>query len=516
MTRLIYFQYYYVLAKAFWRTLAKEDLNRARHLNPNFNIAKNVILFVGDGMGVTTVTAARILKGQLQGRTGEEGLLNFERFPYIGLSKVYNQDYQTPDSAATATAFLSGVKTNRGVVGLDGRSRYRNCSTATGTEVSSMLDWSQSAGKSTGIVTNTRITHATPAAAYAHTPYRSWEGDVDIRDDNAEPCIDISKQLIDDNPNINVIMGGGRRTFLRADELDPETNSNSSDGRLDGRNLIDDWEQYQATNGRRYTYVWNQSGFDSVDPETNDYLLGLFNPSHMEYELDRGDDTGGEPSLAEMTEKAIRILRKNPKGYFLLVEGGRIDHAHHGTRAVKSLHETLAFDDAVQKAVDLTCESDTLIIVTADHSHPFSIGGYASRGNDIFGLVDDPAGGNQMALDGKPYTTIAYGNGPGSWVLDDTTRPDIANDITDADYEFQAVVPLYSETHSIEDVAIYAQGPMSHFFHGIHEQHYIAHVMAYAACVGDYRRSVKCDRARRRYLSSAWQTLGQRKRRRYR
>lgn len=484
--------------KEHWILQAREDLSRARKLKPNINVAKNVILFLGDGMGVSTVTAARILKGQLRNKTGEEGSLGFEEFPHLGLSKTYNQDVQTPDSAGTATAFLAGIKTNSGVLGLDGRCRRTDCSTKAGTEINGILNWSQDKGKAVGVVTNTRITHATPGASYAHTPERDWEGDVDM-EGVSQNCTDIAKQLIDEN-DINVVMGGGRRVFLSKDDLDPETGEKSTKGRLDGRNLINDWQEKQRQKGRKYKYVWNQTEFDSVDPQETDFLLGLFNPSHMEYEIDRADDTAGEPSLAEMTEKALRILSKNEKGFFLLVEGGRIDHAHHETRAVKSLHDVIAFADAVQKAVDLTDESDTLIITTADHSHVFTIGGYPTRGNPIFGLADDSDAMNgslKLALDGKPYSTLGYANGPGSFVTENATvRPDITNMVVgEKTHEYQAAVPLDSETHAAEDVAIYARGPMSHLFHGTHEQNYIAHVMAFAACVGDYSDPNTCAMA---------------------
>ncbi|XP_050395397.1 alkaline phosphatase, tissue-nonspecific isozyme [Patella vulgata] len=230
--------------------------------------------------------------------------------------------------------------------------------------------------------------------------------------------------------------------------------------------------------GKSHKYVWNKGQFDTVDPQATDYLLGVFSTSHMSYELDRDNSSTGQPSIAEMTRKAIQILKKDDDGFFLFVEGARIDHAHHETKAKKALHDTLAFDDAVKAAVEETSDEDTLIIVTADHSHVFNIAGYPAIGNDILGLVD-PMDPEDVPIDKMPYTTLVYGNGP------NYTRNNLTGvDTKDKEYQQPAAVPAVEETHSAQDVAIFARGPMSHLFHGVHEQTYIAHVMAYASCVG--------------------------------
>ncbi|VDI59378.1 alkaline phosphatase, partial [Mytilus galloprovincialis] len=185
----------------YWRNQAQDDLNQRLSYLRNTNAAKNVIMFLGDGMGISTVTAARIYKGQLNGQTGEEAEMTFEKFPYTGFIKTYNTDQQVPDSAGTATAFLCGVKSKAGTVGVDDNVQYSNCSTVQGAEVTSILDWSLAEGKSVGLVTTTRVTHATPAAAYAHAPRRSWEGDTSL-DSTQKGCTDIAYQLIKDNPDI--------------------------------------------------------------------------------------------------------------------------------------------------------------------------------------------------------------------------------------------------------------------------------------------------------------------------
>lgn len=480
----------------YWNNEASDTLRKARNIKPNIAVAKNVILFLGDGMGISTVTAARILKGQNNNRTGEEGLLSFESFPNVALSKTYNMNAQTADSAGTATAFVSGVKTNYGVLGVDGTVFKGNCAQMTeASKLKSILHWSQEAGKSVGLVTTARVTHATPGALYSNSPDRDWESDANMEGVTGG-CVDIARQLIDNNININVVLGGGRRSFLRKSDLDPESGDNSVNGRRDNRSLVEDWQRLHAEMNHRYSYVWNQTGFDAVDPQNTDYLLGLFNNNHMNYEVDRAGDQGKEPSLVEMTEKAIQILSKNKNGFFLLVEGGRIDHGHHATMALRALTETVVFADAVSKAATMTTASETLIVTTADHSHVFTIGGYPSRGNPIFGLTDDN-GTLDIADDGKPFTTLMYANGPGSFVTANATvRPNLTETLTnDRNYRQQSAVPLSSESHGGEDVAIYAQGPMSHLFHGVHEQHYIAHVMAYASCIGRYSATDSCAAA---------------------
>ena len=185
-----------------------------------------------------------------------------------------------------------------------------------------------------------------------------------------------------------------------------------------------------------------------------------------------------------MTEKAIRLLSKAPKGYFLQIEAGRIDHAHHAGNAQRALPDTVELSNAVAKAVAPTEASDTLIVVTADHSHTFTIAGYPHRGNPILGLVHDvpdvdgAAPKPSRAADGLPYTTLGYANGPGA---SRGNRPDLTKvDTGGIDYLQQAAVPLAQETHGGEDVAVYARGPRAHLFRGNLEQHFIFHLMHHA------------------------------------
>ncbi len=489
-----------------WYTEASAKLKKRhmRHPRP----AKNVILFVGDGMGISTVTAARILDGQLKGLQGEENNLSFDLFPYTGMSKTYNVDAQTPDSAGTMTAIMSGVKTDAGVVGVDEDIERGQCDTVAGNELVTALELAEIAGKSTGIITTARITHATPAATYAKSADRNWEDISRMPEQAVEAgCTDIALQLIAFEKNlkhrfpaanqingIEVAMGGGRRHFLPKDAAynSPDASSTQEGDRTDGRNLIAEWQAAYPQGA----YIYDQVGFDAIDAATTNRVFGLFNESHMQYEADRRNDIAGEPSLSEMTTKAIDILDNNGKGFFLMVESGRIDHGHHVGNAYNALIDTIEFAKAVQTAVEATKDKDTLILVTADHSHVFTIAGYPKRGNPILGkVVSIGTTEPQLASDGMPYTTLGYMNGRGFHNLENETNADAAyelpnnngrKNLTQVDtetpgYHQEALIPLSSETHGGEDVPIYGQGPGGHLVSGTHEQNVIFHIMNQAA-----------------------------------
>jgi len=365
-----------------WMTNGANTINNKANLNIDERPAKNVILFVGDGMGISTVTAARILEGQLAANNGEENFLSFEKFPNVAMVKTYNTNQLTPDSAGTMTAMMSGVKTKAGVIGVNQNIVRADCASMAGTELNTWLKMAEDAGMSTGVVSTARITHATPAATYSHSPERNWEDDHDLTDEaKTNGCKDIASQLIDftHGDGIEVALGGGRRSFLPNNEADPEDQGKSGE-RDDGRNLTTEWTSKYSNSA----YVWNKEQFDAIDSSTTDHLLGLFNRSHMQYAHDRNNDTGGEPSLTEMTTKAIDILSKNNNGYALMIESGRIDHAHHAGNAYRALTDTIEFSNAVKAAVEKVNLDETLILVTADHSHVFTIAGYPTRGNPIF------------------------------------------------------------------------------------------------------------------------------------
>ncbi len=487
-----------------WYIEGQKNVKAKNKLARKVGAAKNVILFVGDGMGVSTVTAARILEGQLKGMQGEENNLSFDMFPWTGLAKTYNVDAQTPDSAGTMTAMMTGVKTDVGVIGVDARVERGDCSSVPGTELTTALELAEMARKATGIVSTARITHATPAAAYAKSADRNWEDDSDMPQEAIDQgCIDIATQLVEfenllearypwaDVDGIDVIFGGGRRHFLPKDEtynIEKPFGSGAEGDRTDGRDLTAEWVEAHPYG----KFVVDQAGFDAIRPRKHSQVLGLFNESHMQYEADRKNDILGEPSIVEMTTKAIDILKHNENGYFLTVESGRIDHAHHAGNASGALVDTIVFAQAIEAAVKKANMKDTLIIVTADHSHVFTIAGYAKRGNNILGKV--VAVGNtepQLAADGLPYTTLGYTNGRGFADFGLETDSDAIYgsdpfsgrvDLTSIDtqqqgYHQETLVPLSSETHAGEDIAIYGKGPGAHGVLGTNEQNVVFHVM---------------------------------------
>jgi alkaline phosphatase len=465
--------------------------------------AKNVILFVGDGMSLATVAAARILDGQRKGASGEENMLSWEAFPHTALSKTYNTDSQTPDSAGTMSAMATGVKTRAGVLGIGQDTARGDCAGALRSPLLSLWELAAGSGLATGVVTTTRVTHATPAATFTHSPDRNWENDAEMLSArNAAECVDIARQLIETpyGRGPDVLMGGGRANFIPASERDPEYDDRTG-LRLDGRDLVAEWKRRHADG----EYVWNRAQFAAAAKDKP--LLALFEPSHMQFEHDRPKDRAGEPSLAEMTRAAIERLRGNPNGYVLLVEGGRIDHAHHYGNAHRALTDTIAMSEAVAVAASMTSADDTLILVTADHAHTMTFAGYPVRGNPILGKVRGSSGeGNDSSgyasdATGLPYTTLGYANGPGHVGATDQQpegpktflhevsgyqkatggRPNLTDvDTEHPDYMQESIVPLSNETHGGDDVGIWARGPGAEAVRGSLEQNAIFHILLQA------------------------------------
>lgn len=455
--------------------------------------ARNLVLFVGDGMGMSTVAAARIFEGQRQGTPGEEHRLAFEDFPHTAFARTYNTDRQTPDSAGTMTAMVSGVKTRMGVLGVGPAAARGDCAAGSADALVSLLEIAQRAGLSTGVVTTTRITHATPAATYARSPERNWEHDLALSPAaRAAGCKDIAQQLIEARwgKGLDLAFGGGRERFLP---------SEAGGVRGDHRDLVAEWRA--RTGGR---YVEDAAALAALDPADHVPWLGLFARDHLQFEQDRPQHAPAEPSLAVLTRAAIGRLTRHPQGFVLVVEAGRIDHAHHFGNAQRALVDTIALSDAVRAALQGIDLDDTLVVVTADHSHVLTFAGYAVRGNPILGLVrgisgeDAPDGPYAVDALGLPYTTLSYANGPGYSGASDQQpegakrhrhaygtitaahggRPDLrTTDTAHPDFLQEATVPLKDETHGGEDVPVYAIGAGAAAFRGSIEQHVLYHLM---------------------------------------
>nr|WP_315227674.1 alkaline phosphatase [uncultured Limnohabitans sp.] len=427
--------------------------------------AKNVIFFLGDGMGPVTVTASRIYK------YGESGKLAMDTMGRTARVKTYSLDAQTTDSAPSMGAYMTGVKSRNEVVSMDGNtfaqgsfrpttdtsvtpnvsSAINNCpATGNGASVPTLLEQAIAKNKATGVVSTARLTHATPAITYSHICNR-----------NAE--YDIARQAVPGgvgaNPalgtGVDVLMGGDSRYWV------PFNTSISGKGRPDGRNLV---AELQA---KGYTHVTDLTTMNAAPTAAGTKIIGLFDQAiaegQMSYELDRNPAL--EPSLAQMTAKSIDILSKNANGYFLMVEGGRIDHALHGTNAARALADTIAFDDAIKVALDKVDLKNTLIVVTADHDHVMAFNGYSHLGNNILGKTTNYRTKQlEMAADGKPFTTLVFGNGPNrKAVRDDLTSVDT---IYNKNYQQETGVRLSSETHGGGDVMLFAKGAGSAGFKG--------------------------------------------------
>lgn len=455
------------------------DTNDVAQVSAQSARAKAVILFVGDGMGVSTVTAGRIYAGQKLGLDGEQHSLSFEKFPNLALIKTYTTDRQVPDSAGTMSAIVTGKKTRSGVLSIGPAASRGDCSAANEHRETTFLEMAEARGWRTGVVSTATLTHATPAATYAHSADRNWESDSDMPPSaRAAGCRDIAAQLVEfstqaNTDGVDIALGGGRAMFFPATEQDSEY-PDKTGARNDGRNLVAEWLAQSSDRA----YASNSQELFGIGDKSQQ-VLGLFEPSHMQFNADRNTGDNGEPSLAELTEFAINSLQAQATdgAYFLLVEAGRIDHAHHFNNAYRALEDTVALDEAVQRAQALTGD-DTLILVTADHSHTFTIAGYPKRGNPMLGLALDEGDEPLLDVNGNPYTTLGYANGPARAKPDHRLTPE---EVADPNYQQAGLVELRAETHGGEDVAAYAVGPGAEKVRGVMEQNELFRVLVNAA-----------------------------------
>jgi len=418
--------------------------------------AKNVVFFLGDGMGVSTLTTARVHKGQQRAGMvgGEQEKLVFEQFPHLALVRTYCYDTTVADSACSATSYLCGVKGNYETVGVSAEVKLGDCAAQQVPEnrVSSLLAWAQEKGKATGVVTTDSLTGASPAGTYAHAADRDWEND----ELTPAGCEDIASQLVSEQTGrqFKVILGGGDQHFRR---------------RGDGRDLTKEWME-----GRKGgKLVTNREELNNANASNTEFLFGLFADDEMSYRLDVDEKTNKEPSLAEMTAKAVELLEGTEQGFVLFVESALIDKAHHEGWARKATQEVLELERAVEVVLNMTDPLSTLTIVTADHSHGITLSGYPKRGTDIFGY--DPAA--------PEYLSLMYATGPGhkgeNWNLLEEPK------LGDKDFRFPSTVHRDSAAHQGEEVALYAIGPGAQYFQGLLQQYMVPHILSYASCIGD-------------------------------
>jgi len=403
---------------------------------------KNAILFLGDGMGITTITAARIFEGQSKELDGESNALSFESFENVAFIKTYSADAQIPDSAGTMSAIMTGQKTRSGVISVGPKFERGNCESVLKDSQPTIMELAEQAGLKTGVVTTARITDATPAATYAHSADRTWENDQKVpQAAKLDGCTDIADQLVNfsHGDGIDLILGGGRSSFHSTTTTDIEY-PQLVGLRRDGRDLVNEW----INSGDNRHFVWNRTQL--LETPMRGQIFGLFEPAELHYEVERPADTGDEPSLAEMAQYAVKFLSEGADGFFLVIEGARIDHGNHNKEPFLALTDTIEFSNAVREVLRFVDLSETTVLVTADHSSALAFSGYPTRGMPVLGSLSYP----EISFSGGSKFQAGH--------LEKT----------------QSQTPVSSEDdlakHAGEDVPAYATGYKARLIKGVMEQ----------------------------------------------
>lgn len=382
--------------------------------------ARSAVLFIGDGMGSSYVTATRVALG------GSAGRLHLDDMPYTALVRTYAADSPVTDSAAAATAMACGRKTANGVLGQDASVVYGR---KDGRPLESIAAWGKRHGMRIGLVTTTRVTHATPAGFYASVNDRDHERA-------------IARQAI--ATRLDLLLGGGEEFFGPGAPAREEGGWSPAD--------TDDLEA--AARAAGWVIVRSASELNAVT-SLEHRVLGLFAASHLPYETRSPvpPDRHGAPTLEQMTRWAIGALRKTGTPFFLMVEGGRIDHAGHDNWARTLIDETAAFDAAIGAALTMLDAKTTLVLVTADHeTGGLAMNGYPDEKVGILGTVADAAGE-------KPHAILSFASGPG-----------ISGDPGEAPYGADdrrpSGIALGSAAHTGIDVTLYGWGAGAANIHG--------------------------------------------------
>jgi alkaline phosphatase len=424
--------------------------------------AKNILFFLGDGMGINTLTAARIYA------VGEEGELAIDTLPESAFVKTFSNDAQVTDSAASMSAYMTGVKQNNGVISMstetrsispsvEGKRTVSRCSN--GSAVPTLAELAKARGMAAGVVTTTSVTDATPAATYAHACHRKLEED-------------IAAALVPGGAGYNKALGATGLDLVFGGGLQQFTPVDAGGKRADGRNLVTELQ------GKGWRVASSTAQLQALTANSQP-AIGLFAQNHFAYEAAR--DPAKQPALSEMTAKAIDILSLNPNGFFLMVEGGLIDHGLHATLAKRALQETVSYNAAIKTALDKMNKLDpglknTLIVATADHDHTLLINGYSPRTGKttptnagVLGLVRSlPDGKVRLDKDGAPFTILGFGTGEHR-VQGSRKDVKLTDEIASGDdYHQEAVVRTKagSETHGGADVYLGAAGANAELFRG--------------------------------------------------
>lgn len=376
---------------------------------------KNMIFIIVDGMGPSAITASRIYAKRANGS------LFIESFPHTAYSKTYSSTDFVTDSAASATALAAGVKTANYTIGVTDK----NIDSKGPQELQTITDIFKKNGKKVGVITNTHVTHATPAAFYAHALNRKFENQ-------------IATQV--KNSSLDLLLGGGQKFFTKQVRSNLKKNN------------------------------WNIANTkNELTKQKKLPVLGIFNQGHLNFEADKNKSiTKIEPSLSEMVTWAITKL-KNPKGFFLAIESGRVDYAAHFNHALRFLEEMIEMDKMVELAKKLA-GPDTLIVITADHdTASLAINGYAplQKVHKKELLKNIPP---NIYNEKRSYLSWSSGPGGNSDSLAPTNKQSI-------DFQHRAAHTSRLGAHTAVDVPILATGPGSELFHGYINNHLIPHLI---------------------------------------
>lgn len=423
--------------------------------------AKNVIVFIANGMGPSTTTAARLM------RYKENGTLAIDTMPFVARVRTYSLDAQTTDGAAAVSALMTGLKVRNQVVSMDAETRAagfapgkdpirgvamaenRCPASGNGNPSATLVELAIAMGKGSGIVTTSRLTSGPAAATYAHVCH--GDAEYEVARQAVPGGIGFNRRL---GKGVDVMLGGASAYWRPFDA------SRRPRGRPDGRELVAELQ----TQG--YTFVTDLTSMNAAPFAPGSRLIGLFDfiDDHdpMSYELDR--DPKREPSLAQMTAKALDVLSRHPKGYILVVEGGAIGHALQANYARRALVDTIAFDDAVKVALEKADLNRTLIVVTSDHDQSLTLIGGSRRGSEVLGLHLDPETGKpSVDAGGNSYTALVFGNGVNR---PDKRAPLDTPTVIGADYRQEAAIRTGGKTRSGGDVMLYSAGAGASNFRG--------------------------------------------------
>jgi alkaline phosphatase len=385
---------------------------------------KNVIFMIGDGMGVSYTSAFRYLKDDPNTKLAEG--TEFDKY-LVGQQSTYAEDPEQniTDSASSATAMSSGIKTYNAAIGVDNDK----------SEVKTVLESAKEKGKSTGLVATSEITHATPASFGAHDEHRKNMNAI---------ADDYYDELINGEHKVDVLLGGGTDLFDRTD-----------------RNLIQEFQK------DGYSFA---STKEELNSDKSEKILGLFAPRGLPKMIDRTEDI---PSLEEMTKSAIERLNKDQDGFFLMVEGSQIDWAGHDNDIVGAMSEMEDYEKAFKAAIEFAKkDKHTLVIATADHS----TGGYSIGADGIYNWFPEPIKAAKRTPD---FMAELIANGADveetlNEYIDFELTPEEVNSVKEASASNKvldidnAIEEIFNERshtgwttggHTGEDVNVYAFGP---------------------------------------------------------